>query len=118
MTAGFGGILLGGILILVTGQHGPWSFAIPMAMITYSIGISRPPSNHLVLEQVRKDAGAASSLLIFTYFTLGGLGMWVVSQNWMNRIDILGAIALGCGAFVLFSWMLLQKRSIGVVADE
>ncbi|MCC7575983.1 MAG: Bcr/CflA family efflux MFS transporter, partial [Methanomethylovorans sp.] len=49
ITAGFAGIVLGGILILTIGQHGPWSFAIPMAMITYSIGISRPPSNHLVL---------------------------------------------------------------------
>jgi DHA1 family bicyclomycin/chloramphenicol resistance-like MFS transporter len=76
ITAGFIGIVLGGILILTIGQHGPWSFAIPMAMITYSIGISRPPSNHLVLEQVRRDAGSASSLLIFTYFTLELWAMW------------------------------------------
>ncbi|WP_292463001.1 multidrug effflux MFS transporter [Methanolobus sp.] len=114
MTAGFAGIALGGALILVMGQRGPWSFAIPMAMITYSIGISRPPSNHLVLEQVRKDAGSASSLLIFTYFTLGAVGMWLVSQDWMAQIQILGIIALSCGALVLVAWMILQKRkSIG-----
>ncbi|MDW7732302.1 MAG: multidrug effflux MFS transporter [Methanolobus sp.] len=113
ITAGFAGIVLGGMLILATGQHGPWSFAIPMAMITYSIGISRPPSNHLVLEQVHKDAGSASSLLIFTYFTLGAVGMWLVSQEWMDRIQVLGAIALSCGALVLVAWMVLQKKSIG-----
>lgn len=113
MTAGFIGIFLGGMLILINGQHGPWSFAIPMAMITYSIGISRPPSNHLVLEQVHKDAGSASSLLIFTYFTLGAVGMWLVSQDWTNRIQVLGAIALSCGALVLAAWMVLQKKSIG-----
>jgi DHA1 family bicyclomycin/chloramphenicol resistance-like MFS transporter len=113
MTTGFAGIVLGGMLILVIGHRGPWSFAIPMAMITYSIGISRPPSNHLVLEQVRKDAGSASSLLIFTYFSLGAVGMWVVSQEWIDRIQILGAIALSCGALVLVAWMVLQRKDIG-----
>lgn len=112
ITAGFAGIVLGGILILTIGQHGPWSFAIPMAMITYSIGISRPPSNHLVLEQVRRDAGSASSLLIFTYFTLGAVGMWLVSQNWFERIQILGTIALICGVLVLGAWLVLQKKAI------
>ncbi|OPY21823.1 MAG: bicyclomycin/multidrug efflux system [Methanomethylovorans sp. PtaU1.Bin093] len=112
ITAGFAGIVLGGILILTIGQHGPWSFAIPMAMITYSIGISRPPSNHLVLEQVRRDAGSASSLLIFTYFTLGAAGMWLVSQNWLERIQILGTIALICGVLVLGTWLVLQKKGI------
>ena len=112
ITAGFAGIVLGGILILTIGQRGPWSFAIPMAMITYSIGISRPPSNHLVLEQVRRDAGSASSLLIFTYFTLGAVGMWLVSQNWFERIQILGTIALISGVLVLGTWMVLQKKDI------
>lgn len=112
ITAGFACIVLGGILILTIGQRGPWSFAIPMAMITYSIGISRPPSNHLVLEQVRRDAGSASSLLIFTYFTLGAVGMWLVSQNWFERIQILGTIALICGVLVLGAWLVLQKKGI------
>lgn len=112
ITAGFIGILLGGALILGIGQHGPWSFALPMALITYSIGISRPPSNHLVLEQVRKDAGAASSLLIFTYFTLGAVGMWLISQEWLSKITILGTITLICGTLVLVAWIVLQKRVI------
>lgn len=112
ITVGFAGILLGGMLILTIGHHGPWSFAFPMAMITYSIGISRPPSNHLVLEQVRKDAGAASSLLIFTYFTLGAVGMWLISQDWLSKIRILGTIALISGAIVLTVWLVLQKKDI------
>ena len=112
MTAGFAGITVGAVLILTIGHYGPWTFALPMALITYSIGISRPPSNHLVLEQVNKDAGAASSLLIFTYFTLGALGMWLVSQEWMERMQILGTITLICGTLVLVAWMILQKRGL------
>lgn len=112
ITAGFAGITLGAAGILLIGQNGVWGFAIPMALITYSIGISRPPSNHLVLEQVHKDAGAASSLLIFTYFTLGAAGMWLVSLEWMERVHILGTITLVCGILVLAAWMILQKKGI------
>lgn len=116
MTIGFAGIFLGGIFLLVTGQHGPWSFALPMFLVTFSIGLSRPPSNNLVLEQVDKDVGSASSLLIFTYFTLGAAGMWLISLEWADKIPVLGAIALGCGALVLAAWFIIQKRGIKGIA--
>lgn len=112
MTLGFTGIFLGGIFLLATGQHGPWSFALPMFLITFSIGLSRPPSNNLVLEQVDRDTGSASSLLIFCYFTLGAAGMWLISLEWANKIPVLGAIAFSCGALVLTTWFILQKKGI------
>lgn len=114
MTLGFTGILLGGIFLLLTGQHGPWNFALPMFLITFSIGLSRPPSNNLVLEQVNKDTGSASSLLIFTYFTLGAAGMWLISLDWTDKVPILGAIAVVCGALVLTTWFVLQRKGIGI----
>lgn len=116
MTIGFAGIVIGGILLLITGQHGPWSFALPMFLITFSIGLSRPPSNNLVLEQVDKDVGSASSLLIFTYFTLGAAGMWFISLEWADKIPVLGVIALGCGVLVLTAWFILQKRGVKGIA--
>lgn len=116
MTVGFAGISLGGFFLLLTGQHGPWSFALPMFLITFSLGLSRPPSNNLVLEQVDRDAGSASSLLIFSYFTLGAVGMWFISLEWADKIPVLGAIALGCGALVLGTWVVLQRKGIGDAA--
>lgn len=116
MTIGFVGIFLGGCFLLLTGQHGPWSFALPMFMITFSLGLSRPPSNNLVLEQVDRDAGSASSLLIFSYFTLGAAGMWLISLEWTDKIPVLGAIAFGCGTLVLSTWFVLQKKGIGDTA--
>lgn len=112
MTVGFAGISLGGFFLLLTGQHGPWSFALPMFLITFSLGLSRPPSNNLVLEQVDRDAGSASSLLIFCYFTLGAVGMWFISLEWADKIPVLGTIALSCGSMVLVAWFVLQKRGI------
>ncbi|MCO5381423.1 MAG: hypothetical protein NHB15_04350 [Methanosarcina barkeri] len=116
ITVGFVGIFLGGIFLLLTGKHGPWSFALPMFLITFSLGLSRPPSNNLVLEQVDRDIGSASSLLIFSYFTLGAVGMWFISLEWADKIPVLGAIALGCGALVLGAWVVLQRKGIGGVA--
>ena len=116
MTIGFAGIFLGGVFLLFTGQHGPWSFALPMFLITFSLGLSRPPSNNLVLEQVDRDAGSASSLLIFSYFTLGAVGMWFISLEWADKVSVLGAIALGCGALVLGTWAVLQRKGIGGAA--
>lgn len=111
MTLGFFGILLGGgLLFLFAGNYGIWSFSLPMFLITFSMGLSRPPSNNLVLEQVETDVGSASSLLIFTLFMLGAVGMWLISLEWANKIQVLGAIALGCGGLVLSAWIVLQKR--------
>jgi DHA1 family bicyclomycin/chloramphenicol resistance-like MFS transporter len=39
--------------------------------------------------------------------------MWIVSQEWMERMQILGSITLLCGALTLVAWMILQKKVIG-----
>ena len=46
-------------------------FALPMFGYTFFLGLSRPISNHLILEQVDQDAGTASSLLTFFFFLCG-----------------------------------------------
>lgn len=110
MTAGFTGIFLGGLILVMNKHQYPWEFALPMFLVTFSIGLSRPPSNNLVLEQVDKDVGSASSLLIFTYFTMGAVGMWLISLEWEDKINTLGLISLGCGFLILIAWLILQKR--------
>lgn len=116
MTIGFAGVFLGGIFLLFMGQHDPWSFALPMFMVSFSLGLSRPPSNHLVLEQVDRDIGSASSMLIFTYFAFGAVSMWFISLEWADKIPVLGTIAAGCGALVLAAWIIIQKRGVKGIA--
>ena len=65
MTVGFAGVLVGGLVMLTRWIPGPWGLTLPMATVSFCFGLSRPPSNNLVLEQVNRHAGAASSLLIF-----------------------------------------------------
>ena len=51
-------------------------------------------------------------MLIFSYFTLGAVGMWFISLEWADKVPVVGAIALGCGALVLATWVVLQKRGL------
>jgi len=108
LTAGFSGMLIGGMLMLSGWFAGPWSLALPMALVSFSLGLSRPPGNSLILEQVDRHAGAASSLLMFIFFTLGAGSMWLISQPWADKIRIIGILAAGSGGLILACWLLLS----------
>lgn len=109
MTAGFAGILIGGIGMITHWIPGPWGLALPMAVISFSFGISRPPSNNLVLEQVDRHAGAASSLLIFIYFMLGAFAMWLISLDWPDKTRTIGVLGAVCGGVILGIWIILPQ---------
>jgi DHA1 family bicyclomycin/chloramphenicol resistance-like MFS transporter len=106
MTLGFAGILAGGLMMLWPCLSGPFRLAVPMAVISFSFGLSRPPSNNFVLEQVDQYAGAASSLLIFTYFMVGAFAMWLISLGWSDKIRVIGILATGSGALILGLWQI------------
>ena len=107
MTTGFTGILCGGLLMLTGWIPAPWGLALPMALISFSFGLSRPPSNNLVLEQVDRHAGAASSMLIFIYFMLGAFSMWLISLDWLDKIFIIGILGTVSGGMMLAAWRLI-----------
>jgi DHA1 family bicyclomycin/chloramphenicol resistance-like MFS transporter len=114
---GYAGVILGGIGILFPLASGPLRFALPMGLITFSLGLSRPPSNNLVLEQVKKDAGTASSVMVFTYFLCGALSMVAVSLDWPDKIIFIGCLAIASGILSLSLWLML-KRHLHLPATE
>lgn len=117
MTIGFAGILIGGLGMLLRLLPGPWALSIPMMLISFSLGLSRPPSNNLVLEQVDRHAGAASSLLIFIFFMMGAFSMWLISLDWSDKIRLIGWLGTGAGALMLAVWLALpQSISAGHAA--
>ncbi len=113
MTAGFAGILIGSLGMLTRWLPGPWGLALPMAVVSFSFGISRPPSNNLVLEQVDQHAGAASSLLIFIYFMLGAFAMWLIALDWTDKIRTIGLLGTAAGGIILGIWLLLPRITAG-----
>jgi len=111
LTASFAGILLGGLVMVSDLVSGAWGLGLPMAITSFSFGLSRPPSNNLVLEQVERHAGAASSLLVFIYFMMGAFSMWLISLDWVDKVHLIGLLAAGCGGMLLFFWMIVSKKA-------
>ncbi len=109
MSAGFTGIPLAGMILLLSARHTPWGLALPMFIMSFSIGLCRPPGTNLALEQVQRSAGAAASFLVFTLFVFGATAMWLISWDWSDKMDILGWMGLSCGALTLGGWFALQR---------
>jgi DHA1 family bicyclomycin/chloramphenicol resistance-like MFS transporter len=107
--ASFVGVLIGGLAILFSRLPGPWALALPMAIITFSCGFSRPLSYNLVLEEVDRNAGAASSLLTFSYFMAGAFSMWFIALDWRDKIGMIGILGVLSGGFLLILWLMLPK---------
>lgn len=110
MTLGFAGVLAGGIVMLLKLFPNPWSLTLPMSLVTFSLGLSRPPSNNLVLEQVSRNAGAAASLLVFIFFILGAFSMWLISFDWRDKVQVIGLLATAVGVIMLGLWSFLNRR--------
>lgn len=85
------------------------SFAASMFAISFCMGISRPLCNHMVLEQVHSDVGAASSLLTFSSFILGAIGMQVVSLLPDAKIILIAVMTL-VGSVI--PWLALRRMAI------
>lgn len=109
ITAGYAGIGIGGLLMIYSPLSDYWQLALPMGVITLSLGLSRPPSNNLVLDQVTRDAGTASSSMVFSYFIFGSISMAVVSFDWPDKIEFIGRMACASGAVSFGIWIFLKK---------
>lgn len=109
LSLSFAGILFGGILMSMAFIDGPWGLAAPMALASFFFGLSRPPSNHIVLEQVDHGAGAASSLMVFLYFIAAAFSMWFISLDWSDTIQIIARLAYSGAGGVLIIWLILPS---------
>ena len=82
----------------------PYALAVPMWLLSFSFSFGRPPGNNLILEQVKKDVGAASSMMVFCYFITGALAMWLISLAWADKIATLGWLGVGGATVTIFGW--------------
>lgn len=101
------GMAVSGLIMLCWHPTAYW-FAAAMFGVSFFMGMSRPLCNHMVLEQVQTDIGAASSLLTFTMFILGSIGMQFVSFVPEGKITLIAVAAL-IGS--LIPWMTLRRQS-------
>lgn len=109
ITFGFIGILAAGIWLTAGSHEGPWSLALPMGTMAFFYGLSRPPGNNLILEQIDRDSGTASSLIVFSFMMLGALAMWIISLKWADKITAIGVMSLISGGATLSFWLIFNR---------
>ena len=110
MSAGFAGVGIGGLFMVLGPGGGPWHLALCNWAMVFSFGLCRPPTNNLALEQVHRDAGSASSLLVFTYMLVGAGGMGLISLDWADKVRFLGVLGTMAGTLNLLFWLRFKHR--------
>lgn len=105
----FAGAFLGAVGVYLFGVS-EYMFAATMFVMTFSLGVSRPISNHMILETVDRDVGAASALLTFTYFIIGAIAMEVVSLDWESKVALIGKMGMVGGLIPLVAVIWLNRK--------
>lgn len=93
-----------GILLLLVGHARPAAFALLMAPMMMCAAASRPFATTILLNLQEKDAGAASSLINFSFTLMGTIGMFMITGVWKDYILGLGILmvaAAACGAVLI-----------------
>ncbi len=116
MPYAFTGMLVSSLLLLCHWIPTPWRLTLPMFLLTFSFSFCRPAGNNLILEQVDRDAGAASSLMVFFYFMIGALSMWFFSFDWSDKIVVLGRMGVVSASCTLLLWQVVKRR-IRTISD-
>lgn len=111
LSVAFTGAFLAGLFVLLFGEGGYLRFAMAMFMFSFCLGLNRPVSASLVLEQVKTDIGSASSFMVFYQFITGAICMWFVTIPWADPLHVYGYVVtliplavLGCWP-VLYMWL-------------
>jgi DHA1 family bicyclomycin/chloramphenicol resistance-like MFS transporter len=99
-----------GILICLFGRLQPWIFAISAIPAPLALGVTRPPSANLMLEQQQENIGAASSLINCAVNLSGCVGIVLISLNWSDRIFVLGLLHSVTALFSLAVWTVLSRK--------
>ncbi len=110
LTGCFAVIAASGVLICILGYLRPWLLALCIMPATLTMGIIRPPSTHLLLEQEQSAVGSAASLINCAGSLVGSIGMMLMSCNWESLIVPLGIIHLSAGVLCGVLWLAIARR--------
>lgn len=101
---------MSGVLIFILGRLNPWLFALSVVPASLTGSIIGPPSTNLMLEQLKGDTGAASSLMSCFYTFFGSIGMLLISSDILNRVLMLGLMYFLIALISLVSWLNIYKK--------
>jgi MFS transporter, DHA1 family, multidrug resistance protein len=113
VTACFAVCAVSGLLVLLLGGRGPWTFIITFLPMPLAFSCSRPPAFYLMLSQHEGDAGTVSGMLGAVFMTIASMGIVIVSLGLWNRVQLIGALLLGLSVLSLVLWLGVGRRLVG-----
>lgn len=102
---------ISGLLLCTIGSLKPWVFAISLIPASLFGSIMGPPRTNLMLEQLKGDTGAASSLMSCAFTFFGSIGMLIISLDFSNRILVMGLMYFIIALVSLKSWLVISKKT-------
>lgn len=113
-------IALGAAIILV-GESGPVAFCALFSAFAVAEAAGRPYMMNILLEQTKRNAGAASALMNCVRTGVGCVGMVLAALPWTSYVFGVGALMAGGMIVSLVGWIaLLRSRTplAGIKEDE
>jgi DHA1 family bicyclomycin/chloramphenicol resistance-like MFS transporter len=107
-------LFISGITVILFGHMGPFIFAVTLLPGTIGATLIRAPSSNLLLEQMDENAGAASSMMTFSFAFVGSLCMQFISLDWSSRIFVMGLfyVIAGLGNFLVWPFVYRKCKRI------
>ncbi len=103
-------VCLAGGLLLLFGDSGPWRFALLYVPISFCGSAIRPPSTVLLMNCVRGDNGAVTSLINSGALLCGSFSMLLCSLPfWDGAVTAAGAISCLTAGAALLGWLRLTR---------
>ena len=98
-----------GVLIILFGASGPFTFALLFAPITICGSALRPTTTMLLMNQMDTDTGTVSALVGSTALFFGGLSMLICSLPWSSFILAMGSMSVLAGLVCTSGWLWLDR---------
>ena len=115
LTGCFIGVIIAGVVLFFFGASSYLVYFVCVSLIAFSVGMSRPLSNSLILGYVASDIGSASSFMIFYQFLFGSFCMSYASHKWevLNPVLMFGVMAVGVSVVAFMFWLRVKKLPAG-----
>ena len=98
-----------GVLIIMSGNSGPFVFAMLFAPISIFGSALRPPTTMLLMNQINSDNGTVAALIGSAALLFGGLSMLICSLPWPSFILAVGSLSVFVGLFCACGWLWLDR---------
>lgn len=103
-------MIVSGILMVTIGFKSPWLFAITIIPASLFSTLVNVPTVNLLIEQVKDNIGAASSMMGFMFQVFGIMGMVLISAITFDKVIVMGLMYSVLGVIALILWFVLFNR--------